>query len=233
MSGQITKTLTATLLALTFLAALIYPYAIVRSQSNEYYSEDFAWTYKGQDWTWSLDIPKTLYDAYKAVPVYQRVRNGVGGYGLLTTTEDSYMQSLADELTKVSDENNFDSYEQVSFALAFVQSLPYTSDAVTSGYDEYPRFPIETLVDDGGDCEDTSILFATLTLQMGYGVVYINPPSHCAVGVKGDDIPGGYYWNYPVASSTRYYYCETTGDGWEIGELPDEYIGGTAPLFTL
>jgi len=27
----------------------------------------------------------------------------------------------------------------VSFVMAFVQSLPYTSDSVTTGYNEYPR----------------------------------------------------------------------------------------------
>jgi len=33
---------------------------------------------------------------------------------------------------------------------AFVQSLPYTSDLVTTGYDNYPRYPIETLIDMAG-----------------------------------------------------------------------------------
>ena len=92
----------------------------------------------------------------------------------------------------------YNSFDQVSFVLAFVQSLPYTSDSVTTGHDEYPRFPIETLVDDGGDCEDTSILFATLTLIMGYGTVYINPPDHYAVGILGNNL-NGTYWTYPTA----------------------------------
>jgi len=116
--------------------------------------------------------------------------------------------------------------------LAFVQSLPYTSDSVTTGRDEYPRFPIETLVDDGGDCEDTSILFATLTLLMGYGTVYINPPNHFAVGILGNDLRGT-YWTYPEGSNKTYYYCETTGDNFKIGQLPDEFSGQSAYIYSI
>ena len=116
--------------------------------------------------------------------------------------------------------------------LAFVQSLPYTSDSVTTGHDEYPRFPIETLVDDGGDCEDTSILFATLTLIMGYGTIYINPPDHYAVGILGNNLRGT-YWTHPENSNNTYYYCETTGNNFKIGQLPDEFLGQKAFIYDI
>ena len=119
---------------------------------------------------------------------------------------------------------------RVSFVLAFIQSLPYTSDSVTSGHDEYPRFPLETLVDNGGDCEDTAILFATLTLIMGYGTVYINPPEHYAVGILGEEGLPGYYFTY---KDKRYYYCETTGDGWAIGDIPSEYQDVKATIYEI
>ena len=86
-------------------------------------------------------------------------------------------------------------------------------------YLEYPRFPLETLVDGGGDCEDTSFLFATLTLIMGYETVYISPPEHYAVGVWGSDL-SDYSYTY---DNKTYYYCETTGDGFKIGDIPTEY----------
>jgi hypothetical protein len=85
------------------------------------------------------------------------------------------------------------------------------------------------LVADGGDCEDTAILFATLTLILGYGTVYINPEGHLAVGVLGNDLDGSYY----TYNNKTYYYCETTGDGWSIGELPDEWKDETAHIYTI
>ena len=135
---------------------------------------------------------------------------------------------LAIELNETAAEKGFDQYETVSFMLAFVQSLPYTSDNVTTGYDEYHRFPLETLVDDGGDCEDTAVLFGTFVLEIGYGVVYINYPNHLAVGVQGKDLLG-YYFTF---NDKKYYYCETTGDGWEIGDIPKQYVDGTARIYS-
>jgi hypothetical protein len=218
-------------LALIISSPLILPHQVA-AQNSEYYNKSFAWDYNGKHWTWNLSIPKDLYDAYKAVPVSTRTRNGPGGYGFLTTTEDHYIQTLALKLNETTTQLKYNSFDQVSFVLAFVQSLPYTSDSVTTGRDEYPRFPIETLVDDGGDCEDTSILFATLTLTMGYGTVYINPPNHYAVGILGNDLHGT-YWTYPEGSNKTYYYCETTGDNFKIGQLPDTFQGQSAYIYSI
>lgn len=202
------------------------------TDKNEYYTKSYAWDYEGKHWTWNLSIPKALYEAYEAVPDYSRTRQGPAGYGFLTTTQDYYIRVLAQKLNETTTNLQYNSYDQVSFILAFVQSLPYTSDNVTTGYDEYPRFPIETLVDDGGDCEDTSILFATLTLILGYGTVYINPPNHYAVGILGNNLHGT-YWEYPQDSNKTYYYSETTGNGFKIGQLPDEFSGLAANIYSI
>jgi hypothetical protein len=199
-------------------------------KAQDYHHKEFEWSYNEYDWTWSLDIPISLYEAYKSVPVSTRLLYQSSGYGFLTTTNDVYLEMVAEKLQEASSQEGFESYDEVSFVLAFIQSLPYTSDSVTSGYDEYPRFPLETLVDNGGDCEDTAILFATLTLIMGYGTVYINPPEHYAVGILGEEGLPGYYFTY---KNKRYYYCETTGEGWEIGDLPPEYQDVEATIYEI
>jgi len=200
--------------------------------SEQTYEKSFAWDYNGQHWTWNLSIPTALYDAYRDVSVSVRTRNGPAGYGYLTTTQDYYIKSLAQKLMDITTQMGYNDYDKVSFVLAFVQNLRYTSDLVTTGYDEYPRFPIETLVDEGGDCEDTAILFATLTRIMGYGVVYINPPNHYAVGILGDNLRGT-YWAYPPDSNQTYYYCETTGVNFKIGQLPQEFNGQTVKIYAI
>jgi hypothetical protein len=218
-------------LALIVAIPIVLPHQAA-AQTSGYYDKSFGWDYNGQHWTWNLSIPVDLYDAYKSVPVSTRTRDGPAGYGFCTTTKDAYVQNLANKLNDTANQEGWGSFDKVSFVLAFVQSLPYTSDSVTTGHDEYPRFPVETLVDDGGDCEDTAILFATLTLIMGYGTVYINPPNHYAVGILGNDLHGT-YWTYPEGSNRTYYYCETTGNGFTIGQLPDEFSGQSAYIYTI
>jgi hypothetical protein len=202
---------------------LTAPYTQAQETPETYIEKSFSWDYAGHHWNWNLSIPTEIYETYKAVPLYQRTRDGPSGYGFLTTTKDPYIQMLAAKLNQTTTELGYGAYDQVSFVLAFVQSLPYTSDNVTEGYNEYPRFPIETLVDDGGDCEDTSILFATITLTMGYGTVYLNPTGHYAVGILGSGIQGT-SWEHPEGTNRTYYYCETTGDNYKIGQLPLEFM---------
>ncbi len=226
-----TKLFVLIILALIIFTPIILPHQAA-AQTNGYYEKSFAWDYNGKHWTWNLSIPVDLYNAYKSIPVSTRTSDGPAGYGFCTTTKDSYVKSLAEELNDTTNELGYNSFDKISFVLAFVQSLPYTSDSVTTGRDEYPRFPIETLVDDGGDCEDTSILFATITLVLGYGTVYINPPDHYAVGILGNDLRGT-YWTYPEGSNRTYYYSETTGDNFAIGQLPDEFRGKSAYIYPI
>lgn len=223
---------TIILLLISLLAISILVSQLARAQSTDYIDKTFSWDYDGKHWNWNLSIPTALYEAYKSVPVATRTRDGPGGYGYLTTTQDYYINMLAEKLNQTTNELGYGSYDKVSFVLAFVQSLRYTSDNVTAGYNEYPRFPVETLVDDGGDCEDTSIMFATIILIMGYDAVYLNPPNHYAVGVLGSGISGS-YWEYPKGSNRTYYYCETTGDNFKIGQLPLEYMGQSAYIYPI
>jgi len=211
---------------------IIRPLGVVTAQSpdqNQYYNRDFAWDYDGNHWTWNLSIPVALYDAYKAVPDSTRIQNGPAGYDFCVTTKDSYLQGLVEKLNETVTQLGYGSLDQINFILAFVQSIPYKSDLNTTGYEEYPRFPIETLVDQAGDCDCKSVLFATLTLMMGYGAVFISPTDHLAVGVLGNGLSGT-YWTY---ENRTYYYAETTGTGFKVGELPDEFKGQSAYVYPI
>ena len=67
---------------------------------------------------------------------------------------------------------------------------------------------------------------------MGYGTVYINPTDHYAVGILGNNLRGT-YWTHPENSNNTYYYCETTGDNFKIGQLPEEFLGQKAFIYDI
>jgi hypothetical protein len=130
-------------------------------------------------------------------------------------------QVIAREIERQSKEAGFSESQIALNVIHFIQSMPYTPDDVSTGLDEYPRFPTETLIDEGGDCEDTSILAATMLKEMGYGVVLITLPHHMAVGVRCDDWESTRaYYNY---QGHEYCYLETTGENWDVGEIPEIY----------
>ena len=199
------------------------------SNQSQNYVREFSWDYGGNHWNWNLSIPVALYDAYKAVPDSTRTANGPAGYDMMVTTRDSYIQTLTEKLNETANQLGYGPVDKINFVLAFVQSIPYNSDLNTTGYEEYPRFPIEVLVDQTGDCDCKADLFATLTLTLGYGAVFINPPDHLAVGVLGDNLQGT-FWTY---DNKTYYYAETTGIGFKVGDLPDEFKGITAFVYPI
>jgi len=179
----------------------------------------YEWQFQGRSWSWDMMIPASEYYYYKnQVRTYD--------YASYMTENDEYIESLALELKDCADNEGWSSFELVSFTLAFVQSLEYTSDSVTTGYDEYPRYPIETLVDEGGDCEDTSVLFATLIqadpidIDAVLLILPADSPEHMAAGVAGGSGTQGAYYEY---DGRNYYYCETTGEGWMVGDIPNDY----------
>ena len=120
----------------------------------------------------------------------------------------------------------------MNFVLAFVQSLPYTSDDVTTEADEYPRYPLETLYEDGGDCEDTSILFSSIlrVINIDNCLAVIRNPGHMMVGVWGHDDYQGSSWSH---DGKKYYCCETTGEGFRIGDLSPSLSSAKAILYNV
>jgi hypothetical protein len=232
LSSKPAKSMIIIVLAFFISTPIIHPFEVAAAQSfnqNQNYTREFTWDYGGNHWIWNLNIPVALYNAYKAVPDSERTQNGPADYEMMVTTKDGYMQTLTEKLNETADQLGYGPVDKLNFVLAFVQSISYSSDLNTTGFEEYPRFPIELLVDQTGDCDCKANLFATLTLSLGYGAVFINPPDHLAVGVLGDNLQGT-YWKY---QNQTYYYAETTGVGFKVGDLPDEFKGKSAYIYPI
>lgn len=156
---------------------------------------------------------------------------------LMTTIQNSVREGIAGELAQIMYDSATDAgydkaVEKVNYAIRATQQLPYVSD-VGTGYDAYNKYPVETLVEAGGDCEDTVILLGSVlaTKPFSYGMVLLelpaDNPDHVALGIKGEEGLPGYYYTY---QGNPYYFIETTGEGWQIGEIPEEYKNTRASI---
>ena len=168
----------------------------------------YVWNFKGKSYTvlMTIDIEKyNSYDGKERYDIPQLVEEGRTTLGNLTREFQNVFKR----------HREWSKQDRIDFVLSFVQSLPYTHDDVTTGYDEFRRYAIETLIDGGGDCEDTTILVGAILRGLGEKTALIFTPGHIALGVSG---------NFSGASvthnGTTYYYCETTGTGWTVGDLP-------------
>ncbi len=179
-------------------------------------TRNFTWTFDGETYEMNVVIPEPMYEYYSSKARY--VTSDYRGY-ILHPYDDTYMGVLVKEFDEIALLNHLTREEEIEVIISFVQNLHYLTDE-TTGYDEYPKFPVESLVDEGGDCEDTSILLSHLLEAMDIDTALLTLPGHMAVGV--DLNASGVHWD--IGNST-YYYLETTVAGWEIGSIPIEHVG--------
>ena len=140
------------------------------------------------------------------------------------------LKPIADDLWNIhSDEEDF-----ANGVLMLVHQIPY----VESGPQKYP---VETIVENEGDCDLFSLIAASIMKAGGLDVVLLlfETQSHMNVGVHLSEEPNdarssAYYFTH---DENRYYVAECTGgdwrNGWRVGECPDIIQGASARIITL
>jgi len=198
------------------LLLLLGPSLLVRGQEASI-EQRYTWTYAGRSWALIHRFSAAHYGFYRTRP---RVL-GYTRYDEYVHDEhdDKELQSLVDALERLAADAGLVRWETLNLVITFVQSIPYVGEA-----GEYPRYPLETLVERKADCEDAAILAAALLRQMRFDVVLLAfvEQNHMALGIhvvppaSVTDPP--YLWN-----GNAYYYLEPTSLGWAIGDVPERY----------
>lgn len=122
----------------------------------------FEWIYNEEAQYWDVLIPYDLYQTYRG-----RIRSPfVETYAyedfVLDPLDDPTLGDLAEVLWNRSG-GTVEAF--IECTLAFVQAvIAYRPDPPET---EWPLYPIETLVDGVGDCEDTAVLFVSLLRARG------------------------------------------------------------------
>jgi len=196
---------------------------------TQHYNWEYGSGWSSSEWYWDLPISLSTYFEYYFRPRPSQWSDWVDMVN--DPDDDFYITSMVQKINEAAIREGFTESEKVNFVIAFVQSLPYTEDEVTTDWNEYPRYPMETLFDRGGDCEDTSILVATLLDRMGYDVclLILDGENHCAAGIDIEGIYGSYYEH----DGSNYFYLETTGEGWEIGDIPPDFTDTRAYIYPI
>jgi len=197
---------------------------------NNNYNRSYKWNFKDKHWVLSEEIPIKVYEAYVNSRV-SRIPQTNSNMLQFVTPKDDIIVSVSNKLKTFAQNNRYNLINRINFILKFVQqSINYKPDNETKERLEYWRFPVETLVDQVGDCEDSSVLLASIMKALDYDVALLlysweennKKFGHLAVGIHIDNFDGEY-----VTDNTgkKYYYCETTSSSYSIGEIPSNIQG--------
>lgn len=173
---------------------------------------------KTHEFTMEIDVNPTSYYELVATPRYK------GQWQRYAEKESNELTQITRYLAYFHEQAKFSVYDQAQNVLSFVQSfIAYRSDLDTTGFREYPRFPLETLWDRVGDCEDVAILAGAILARLGHKVTLLDYPGHIAFGVEASPTDKNFTLIKDDKYNISYYYGEATSKGWKLGEIPDSY----------
>ena len=140
------------------------------------------------------------------------------------------LKPIADSLQSIyEDEEDF-----ANAVLMIVHQMDYVE--ISPG-----KYPVETLVDNTGDCDIFSFVAASIVKAGGLDVVllYYEDESHMNIGIHLSDAPENARGSaYSVKrDGATYYVAECTGGnltyGWRVGDCPDNLKEAKAQILTL
>jgi hypothetical protein len=171
----------------------------------------------------NVSVYEGAKQAEKATTVYGNISESVWlaqSYRAMVQdpAQDSLYTAFLKEADKIRIQQKLSDDEYLELITIYVQSLQYETREQNPA-----KFPVETVVDRAGDCDDKSLLLAGLLSREGYTVALLlfGPESHMALGVGSDD------YRY---KNTSYAFVETTNYSF-IG-VPTDKLGGGLSLYS-
>ncbi len=182
----------------------------------------FSWSWEGTSYTLEFPIVWSLYLAYRGRLRSALVDNYDYGAFVADPLDDPTLGDLAVALRRRA---GSDDVAYAGLALAFVQDVvDYAPDPPDV---EWPLYPIETLVDAEGDCEDAAILYVSLLKAAGIGcqLAFVDTnedgmPDHVLALVE---VPESFAPDEATVfelEGTRYAVAETSSGSQDLGADP-------------
>lgn len=207
----------------------------------------YSWFYDGSFYTWTMYIPANQYNFFATLP---RDKPAPADY-IMSDRGRVELDRVVEDFISLAASRDLNENERRDLVIAFVQSLPNNHWGSVVDYDDYPKYPLQTLYDGGGDSQDTAILLTALLRLLGIEASLLETTRHYAVVLplteadmsankvylyqkdadtilKGnyldeDNTIRNYYQNNPAVLKNSYIYIESNIPGHPMGSLPLQF----------
>ena len=190
----------------------------------------FEWNFDEKDYTYTVKVPYEDYVGYvNAKDESERHHTDAESDASFVTRGDPTVIKTASGLKAMAEAEGFDAPYRARFILSFVQAMGHDDAGEAVGGEHIWRYPVETLFNMSGDSEDTAVLYSALMSSLGYRTALLLYPGHVAVGLETDGVKGFHYSEYGI----KYFYCETSMEGYAIGEKPSQVANRVSLLIEI
>jgi hypothetical protein len=173
--------------------------------------------------------PSSLYDYYHSK---SHVIHGDSDYAKFVTP--GVFKSIAENIQNVTDTLPYNEEQFANAVLKLTRQVSYVKSDV--------KYPVETMLDNSGDCDLLSLLAASIMKAGGLDVVLLYykglSPSHMNIGVYLPYTPVyRTWWLAPAGfeyNNKTYWMAECTSLGeWKVGDRPDLLAGAKPQIISL
>jgi len=188
----------------------LYPCIATDPANTSVENQTFSFPYADRIETVTVAVPVAVYAGAKRadknatlIGRFPRSEWLIGYYHSFMDdpAQDELMGMLIDQLRTIRTVRGLTDDEYVELMVCFVQSIPYETPLEPGP----PKFPVETIAEGTGDCDDKSLLLAALLSREGYNcsLFYFEPETHMAVGIASEDRAGYRGTGYLFIESTQ------------------------------
>ncbi len=212
---------TITLLVGALLLIFVIPNFAIAGKTDRSYNFYAKYDYYRARDSYSLEVSVTpsLFDYYRDK---SHIIGDIKGYANFVTPDA--VRSIAENIENVTRSDE----EFANAVLMLVHQIPYAVSDV--------KYPVETIVDNSGDCDTLSLLAASIMKAGGLDVVffYFKEANHVNIGVY---LPNGPHRRLLTSSTyyeyngKKYWVGESTPAGdWKLGDFPGLLAGSSNPV---
>jgi hypothetical protein len=160
-----------------------------------------------------ISVPLSLYDYYQGKT---HAISSDSDYSKFVTPDA--VKPIAENIQNVTSDKRYNNEEFADAVLMLVHQIPYVESDV--------KYPVETIMDNSGDCDTLSLLAASIMKAGGLDVVlfYYKDLRHVNVGVYLPYTPHLRLLSFPTYyeyNGKKYWTAEaTSGEQWKLGDQP-------------
>ncbi|NWG11316.1 Ig-like domain repeat protein [Candidatus Bathyarchaeota archaeon] len=217
------KSKTLLLIVALLLISHLLPYVF-----SQYYSQSYQLLNEpdgSTHYSINITVQQSLYDYY-----VEKTHTLYSDTDFAKFVTPYALQPIANSLATIyADDEDF-----TNGVLMIVHQIPYEATGPV-------KYPVETIVENRGDCDLFSYIAASIIKAHGMDVVllYYETQAHMNIGVSLSHPPNdareqAYYVTY---NNIHYYVAEATGgdwqNGWRVGECPSDLKNAPVQVITL
>jgi len=214
---------TATLLIAILLTGVVAPLALSETY-NHSYSCNAQFGINNHEI--NISVPQSIYDYY--LTKTHSLRNESDYQNFVTP---QVMTAIAEDIRNMTANSEYSDEEFANAVLTLVHEIPYVPTDV--------EYPVETIVNNQGDCDTVSVLAASILKAGGLDVVlfYYPQATHMNIGINLPNTPYSTWMTPPKSyeyNGTEYWMAECTPKAeWQVGDQPEALAGETPMIIPL